>query len=178
MNPGTEKRRRRSIRLRAYDYTQTGAYFITIVAQGRAMLFGDIAGGEARFTDFGRIVEIALDAFVVMPNHVHGIVNIIASPVGATSRSPLRNGPPPRSLGAFVGGFKSAVTQRINELRHTPAAPVWQRNYYEHVVRDDGELLRVREYIQNNPLEWENDRENPSRPADWKPSRAIEPWQV
>lgn len=190
MNPDPEKRRRRSIRLRAYDYTQAGAYFITIVAQDRTMLFGDIAGGETQLNDFGRIVEdewqkssivrreIALDLFIVMPNHVHGIVNIIDCPVGATGRSPLRSGPPPRSLGAFVAGFKSAATKRINELRHTPAAPVWQRNYYEHVIRDDGELLRVREYIQNNPLQWENDRENPSRPADWKPARAMEPWQV
>jgi hypothetical protein len=105
-------------------------------------------------------------------------VNIIDADVGATGRSPLRSGPAPRSLGAFVGGFKSAVTKCINDLRHTPAMPVWQRNYYEHIIRGDGELLRVREYIFNNPLEWENDRENPSRPADLKPTRTAEAWQV
>jgi len=98
--------------------------------------------------------------------------------VGATGRSPQCIGPSPRSLGAFVAGFKSAVTKRINDLRQTPAAPVWQRNYYEHVIRSDGELLRVREYIVNNPLEWKYDRENPSRPADLKPARVIEAWQV
>ena len=63
-------------------------------------------------------------------------------------------------------------------MRHTPGAPVWQRNYYEHVVRNDGELLRVREYILTNPLDWENDRENPSRPVDFKPAGATKTWQV
>jgi len=185
-----EPHRRRSIRLREYDYTQPGAYFITIVAHARAMLFGEIAGGATRLNEVGRIVEdewqkssvirceIELDVFVVMPNHIHGIVNIIDSDVGATGRSPLRNGPPPRSLGAFVAGFKSSVTKRVNEMRHSPGAAVWQRNYYEHVVRGDGELLRVREYVLNNPIEWENDRENPSRPTNFKPVRAIEAWQV
>jgi len=190
MKTGVEKQRRRSIRLREYDYTQPGAYFITIVAHARAMLFAEISDGKAWLNEFGRIVEnewqksavirreIGLDVFVVMPNHIHGIVNIIHADVGATGRSPLRNGPPPRSLGAFVAGFKSAVTKRINNLRRTPGAPVWQRNYYEHVVRSDAELLRVREYILNNPVGWENDRENPLRPAGGKRAGAMEPWQV
>jgi hypothetical protein len=81
-------------------------------------------------------------------------------------------------LGAFVAGFKSAVTTRINELRDARGAPVWQRNYYEHVVRDDGELLRIREYVLNNPLDWETDRENPSRTVDLQSVRTSEPWQV
>jgi putative transposase len=187
MKTNFENHRRRSIRLHEYDYRQAGAYFITIVAHDRIMLFGEITGGETRLSEFGQIVEdewqkssairreIELDVFVVMPNHIHGIVNIIDS-VGATGRSPLHSGPPARSLGAFVAGFKSAVTKRINEIRCTPGSPVWQRNYYEHIIRGDGELLRVREYILNNPLEWENDRENPSRPADAKPIRIDEPW--
>ena len=190
MKTGVEKQRRRSIRLREYDYTQPGAYFITIVAHARATLFAEISDGKAWLNEFGRIVEnewqksavirreIGLDVFVVMPNHIHGIVNIIHADVGATGRSPLRSGPPPRSLGAFVAGFKSAVTKRINNLRRTPGAPVWQRNYYEHVVRSDAELLRVREYILNNPVGWENDRENPLRPAGGKRAGAMEPWQV
>ena len=185
-----EKRRRRSIRLREYDYRQAGVYFITVVTHGREMLFGEIAGGGTRLNEFGRIVEdewqkssvirreIELDVFVVMPNHIHGIVNIINPDVGATGRSPLRSGPPARSLGAFVAGFKSAVTKRLNNLRHTPGVPVWQRNYYEHVIRGDRELLRVREYILNNPLDWEHDRENSSRLVDAKPTRMVEPWNV
>lgn len=190
MNPDVERHRRRSIRLREYDYRQAGAYFITVVTHGRAALFGEIANGETRLNEFGQVVEdewqkssiirqeIEMDVFVVMPNHIHGIMNIINMDVGATGRSPLRGGPPARSLGAFVAGFKSAVTKRINEMRHTPGSPVWQRNYYEHVVRDDEELLRVREYILHNPLDWENDRENPSRPADLKSARTPEPWHV
>jgi len=180
--------RRRSIRLRAYDYRQPSAYFVTIVAHGRATLFGKIVGGEMRLNELGQVVndewhkssairrEIEMDVFIVMPNHVHGIVNIVD--VGATGRSPLRSGPLARSLGAFIAGFKSAVTTRINELRHTPGSAVWQRNYYEHVIRNDEELLRVREYILNNPLDWENDRENPSRAADLKSARTSEPWHV
>jgi len=101
MKTGVEKQRRRSIRLREYDYTQPGAYFITIVAHARAMLFAEISDGKAWLNEFGRIVEnewqksavirreIGLDVFVVMPNHIHGIVNIIHADVGATGRSPL-----------------------------------------------------------------------------------------
>jgi len=153
------------------------------------MLFGEIAGNEMQLNELGKIVldewqkssiirrEIELDCFVVMPNHIHGIVNFINADVGATGWSPLRSGPPARSLGA-VAGFKSAVTKRVNEKRQSPGVAVWQRNYYEHIIRDDEELRRVREYIRNNPLSWENDRENPSRPADWKFTCLVEPWLV
>jgi putative transposase len=190
MKTNVEKHRRHSIRLPEYDYRQAGAYFITAVAHGRAALFGEIASGEARLSEFGKIVEdewrkssiirreINLDVFVIMPNHIHGVVNIIDAGVGATGRSPLRSGPPPRSLGAFVAGFKSAVTKRVNDLRHTPGLPVWQRNYYEHVVRNDEELLRIREYVLNNPVDWDNDRENPSLPVDVKSTGMVEPWHV
>jgi len=81
-------------------------------------------------------------------------------------------------LPEIVRALKTFSARRINEMRNTSAMPVWQRNYYEHIIRGDGELLRVREYILNNPLEWENDRENPSRPADAKPVRIDEPWYV
>jgi putative transposase len=174
--------RRRSIRLREYDYRQTGAYFVTIVAHDRAALFGKIADCEMRLNEFGQIVEkewqkssvirseIELDVFVIMPNHIHGILNVIVEGVAAPGRSP-RSGPAPHSFDAFVAGFKSAVTTRINELRHTRGTQVWQRNYYEHVIRNDDELLRVREYIVNNPLDWDNDRENPSRTVDLKSVR-------
>jgi putative transposase len=123
-----------------------------------------------RLTDFGRIVsheweisatirhELTLDAFVVMPNHVHGVVIIKESNVGATGGSPIRLRP--RSLGSFLSGFKSATTKRINDLRRT-SVHVWQRNYYEHVIRDENSLQRIREYIVNNPQRWDSDRENP-----------------
>jgi putative transposase len=127
-----------------------------------------------RLTDYGRIVsqeweisakirhELTLDAFVVMPNHVHGVVIIKESNVGATGGSPVRSGPRRHSLGSFLSGFKSATTKRINNLRHTPGVSVWQRNYYEHVIRNEQSLHRIREYITNNPARWDFDRENPA----------------
>ncbi len=163
-------RARRSIRLKGYDYGQTGAYFVTVCAYNRECLFGDIADGNMMLNECGMVVrdeweksanirlEIKLDSFIVMPNHFHGIVHI----VGANGRSPLhRTGMGSKTLSSFVAGYKSAVTKRINELRQTPGVPVWQRNYYEHIVRSEEELGRIREYIIHNPVQWANDRNNP-----------------
>ncbi len=170
---------RRSIRLPGYDYAQPGAYFVTIVAMGRECLFGYVENGEVKLNCFGLIVseewrrtpeirrEVELDAFVVMPNHVHGIVVITsdaqrASDVGATGRSPLRpHGPNAKSLGALIAGFKASVTKRINVQRDTAHLPVWQRNYYEHVIRDERDWDRIRRYIESNPCAWADDDENP-----------------
>ncbi len=207
MRYNPEKHHRHSIRLKGYDYAQPGAYFVTIVTQDRACLFGDVVDGQMRLNECGVIVhqewfrsanirhEIALyaDEFVVMPNHIHGIVWIVddggmtdvmttdtvgatgstvgatgstvgatGSTVGATGRSPLPSGPAKRSLASFVAGFKSATTKRINQHRGTPGAPVWQRNYFEHIIRNDESLDRIRRYIAENPLHWYFDRENPS----------------
>ncbi len=169
-----DKHRRRSIRLPGYDYTQAGAYFITACTHVRACLFGTIVDGVMALNAFGEIVrdewlksaqirrEIQLDGFVVMPNHIHGIVVVdpvipLSPPVGAHGRAPLHR--KPKSLGAFMAGFKPAVTRRVNEICHTPGNPVWQRNYYEHVIRDESELGRIREYILSNPQQWEADKE-------------------
>ena len=180
--------RRHSIRLPGYDYAHPGVYFATICASGGESLFGAIVEGEVRLNEAGRIVqeewarsasirrEIVLDEFVIMPNHVHGIVLIKHDPVGATgrrcrvvfpARSPLlpfcevgRPGPGPRSLASFVAGFKSAATKRINVLRRTPGLAVWQRNYYEHIIRDEDDLHRIRQYVADNPLAWSMDEEN------------------
>jgi REP element-mobilizing transposase RayT len=102
--------------------------------------------------------EIELGEWVVMPNHFHGIVMIRRGdrPVALTMP-----GPRPKSIGSLMSGFKSAVTKRINEIRNTPGVKLWQRNYYEHIIRNDDELNRIREYIANNPMKWEMDRENP-----------------
>jgi putative transposase len=166
--------RRHSLRLKDYDYAAPGAYFVTICAKDRLPLFGDVIEGDMRLTDYGRIVdqewqisakirrEITLDAFVVMPNHIHGIIFIDESDVGATGGSPVRSGPSRSSLALFVSGFKSATTKRINDLRESPGVPVWQRNYYEHVIRNERSLHRIREYIANNPTRWDFDRENPA----------------
>jgi len=181
---------RRSIRLQEYDYSQVGAYFITLCTQNKACLFGKIAEGAMHLNRIGLIVaeewmrcavirqEIELDEWVVMPNHIHGIV-IINHAMRTTSRSPLQDaakpGLVPKSLGSLVGGFKAATTKRINEIRHTPGIPVWQRNYYEHVIRNEDELSSICQYIEENPLKWEMDRENPEAPI----SRSkVVSWQV
>jgi len=163
------------MRLRDYDYAQNGMYFFTICTHDRQLLFGDITNAEMNLNELGQIVrdewykstsirhELELDAFVIMPNHVHGII-VLKGPnvVGATGRSPSRCGPCKRSIGAFIAGFKSAVTKRINALRGTPKISIWQRNYYEHVVRNEESLNRIREYILNNPMQWDSDPENPA----------------
>ena len=168
------RRHRRSIRLTGYDYAQAGAYFITICTQDRECLFGEVVDGEMHMNAAGKIVyeewlrteairsEVKLDVFQVMPNHIHGIVFITGDRVdhvGAHGRAPLRRAP--KSLGSLVAGFKSTVTKRINQMRCTPGQPVWQRNYYEHVIRNERELDAVRQYIVDNPARWPEDRENP-----------------
>jgi putative transposase len=160
---------RRSIRLAEYDYADAGAYFVTVCANGRECLFGEITDGVMVLNGFGVIVreewlrtseirkEIILDEFVVMPNH--GII-VITNDVGATQRV-APTGPVSGSVGAIIGQFKSAVTKRINQIRDNPGVPVWQRNYFERVIRNDRELTAIREYIVNNPVKWAMDRENP-----------------
>jgi len=187
---------RRSIRLKGYDYTQPGAYFITLCAQNREHLFGAVVEGEMRLNAWGKIAReewfttarlrpyVRLDEreFVVMPNHVHGIIWIVdddgdnvggnttvgaqrrCAPTVATTTIQSIN-VAPGSLGAIVRAFKSAVTQRINAARGTPGAPVWQRNYYERIVRDETALANIRAYILANPLRWTGDRENPATAA-------------
>jgi putative transposase len=115
---------------------------------------------------------VHLDAFVVMPNHLHGILQLlpaVSSPsveaaVGRPGCDDGQPGPESRSLGAILGGFKAVCTGRINRLRETPRARVWQRNYFERVIRDETELMAVRRYIENNPVVWGEDEENPERP--------------
>ncbi|MCJ7509681.1 MAG: hypothetical protein MUP14_02165 [Dehalococcoidia bacterium] len=181
MNYDPTRHHRRSIRLPAYDYAQAGAYFVTMVTHQRQCLFGEIVGGQMRLAAYGQVVseqwlrsalvrgEIELDAFIVMPNHIHGIVIIRAQPmdvgahdrVGAHGRAPQLYRPP-RSLGSLVAGFKSAATKRVNEIRGMLGIPVWQRNYYERVIRNDEELNRIRQYMIDNPAHWEEDSENPN----------------
>lgn len=170
------KHRRRSIRLRGRDYSRPGTYFVTLCTYYRECLFGTVEAGSVRLSEWGLAAreewlrtaqvrpEIELDAFVVMPNHLHGIV-IITEVVGAQGLAPLRNPTeskpalyrPPRSLGSFVAGYKMAVTKRVNRLRDTPGARVWQRNYYERVIRDDDEAVSARIYIRDNPGRWPED---------------------
>ena len=115
---------------------------------------------------------VNLDAFVIMPNHVHGVVVIPrrgVSQYAPTGSSAFRS--PSLTIGAIIRGFKSAATKRVNELRGKPGLPLWQRSYYEHIVRDDEDLGRIRTYITDNPANWAEDRENPEN----KRSRASHP---
>ena len=181
------KHNRRSIRLPGYDYSSPGVYFVTIDTHRSAPLFGEIIGGAMRLNEWGAIAdaewlrtadlrhEIELDEFIIMPNHMHGIImindgetigaarriawkTVPAKNAGAHGRAPLRRSP--RSLGSLIAGYKSAVTIKINNARGIPGTKIWQRNYYEHIIRDENELIRIREYIRNNPMRWDMDAEN------------------
>jgi putative transposase len=223
---------RRSIRLTHYDYSLPGAYFVTICAFGKLCIFGQMVGDEMRENDCGRIVreqwldtvrirpQIELDAFSVMPNHLHGILwilgpkgehilwdtgYVIPDAVGPKSLRPnvgpngvgpganagpnagpnsIRSGPNavrpyddgaqlllgpanpippmrPRSLSSWASGYKSAVTSRIRKFWNDPSVVVWQEDYFERIIRNEKELLNIRDYILWNPLRWKLDRENP-----------------
>ena len=153
---------RQSIRLKGYDYSQCGAYFVTICVHNRGCLFGAIADGKMQLNEIGVMVQhgwewlpqqypyVAIDAFVVMPNHFHGILTITDVCEGDSTgkRKPL---------GRLVGVFKTITTKGFNEMWCCPVEKLWQRNYYEHIIRGDNDYLRIAEYIQTNPFNWEND---------------------
>ena len=177
------KSRRKTIRIKGYDYSQAGAYFITICANKGEFFFGEISKSDVVLTDIGIVAQkywaanihhfknVKLDQFVIMPNHIHGIIilrdqslQISKKPaVGVQYIEPLRKHRYqhiiPKSIGSIIRSYKSAVTRWCNVNRHEYFR--WQRNFYEHIIRSDKELERVREYIFNNPLKWQIDRENP-----------------
>ena len=216
----TQIHHRRSIRLKGYDYTLPGAYFITLVTWQRDCLFGTLTDGKMQLSALGKIVQdewmrsidirkeilIHEDEYIIMPNHLHGIVWIVRlddnQPVGAdgvrpndgvqptrgasiaplresgachaplqekgASLAPLRESGTchaplqrkPRSLSSFVAGFKAAVTSRAgNELNMTG---IWQRNYYDHIIRNDQDFMNIWEYIDTNPQRWLEDQLHPS----------------
>lgn len=181
---------RRSIRLHGYDYTQQGAYFVTICTHAHTCRFGAVVDGEMALNRLGRLVvqqwkntavlrlNVELDAFVVMPNHVHGIIVIVSErggegacagddDGGGGARSGMVHHAPtsPRafsrpqanSLGTIVGAFKASVTRSARQVSLIHEAPLWQRNYYEHIVRNQSDLDRIRNYIAGNPARWTED---------------------
>ena len=159
---------RRSIRLRGYDYSQVGGYFVTICTHNRECLFGEIVDATLRLNDLARGVakcwqwlaeqypQVRLDEWIVMPNHFHGILLIMDERRGGSRTAPTKQKP----LGRLIGAFKTVSTKHINEHRGIPYAPVWQRNYYEHVIRSQREFEIMREYIATNPLRWVTDPES------------------
>lgn len=184
---------RRSIRLRGYDYSSGGAYFVTVCVQGWKCLFGEIVDGAMALSDAGRMVKevwdelpehysgVVIDTHVVMPNHFHGIIILVgAAPRGRPDHAPVEAAPRGRPSGHPQGGaptmslydvvhrFKSLTTARyrcgVNHHNWPPfPGRLWQRNYYERVIRDDEELAGIREYIRCNPIRWADDGENPAK---------------
>ena len=161
---------RRSIRLRGYDYSEPGAYFLTICTHGREALLGTVVDGGVRLSAYGGIAlrcweelpshypHVGLDAFVVMPNHIHAVVVLDGDAHADDVEAGFKPSPTGRhGLGEIVRAFKTFSARRVNAARGTPGARVWQRNYYERIVRDEPELDRIREYIFNNPANWESD---------------------
>jgi putative transposase len=176
---------RRSVRLPGYDYSAAGLYFVTICTAGRVCVFGEVVDGAMILGPLGAIVDeewrrtaqvrraVRLDAFVVMPNHVHGILHILgpsahgrAVAVGAHGVRPAAAVRRPRSLDSFVAGFKAAVTSRARRLVDMSEGSLWQRNYYEHIIRGLDDLSRIRAYIAANPARWSLDKENLDRQGD------------
>jgi putative transposase len=192
---------RRSIRLPGYDYSQIGAYFVTICVLNRECLLGIIKEGRLILSPYGEIVDhwwqnipthfdnAEIDASVIMPNHFHGIIVIppgrgavsapnIPTPTNHAVSAPKPNIPaveggetPPLrelpTLGKIVAYFKYKTTKAINQLRNTPGQKVWQRNYYEHIIRNEISLARLRHYIQNNPQQWVVDQLHPQNLSCW-----------
>ncbi len=168
---------RRSIRLNGYDYAQGGAYFVTVCAWRHQFLFGDVVDNEMHLNEIGNIIKacwneipyhfanVALDAFSAMPNHIHGIVLIVGTEHTAQTQGKNASLPPhgtaPNSLGAIIQNFKSVSTRKTNRIQDTPGAPLWQRNYYEHIIRSEDEMRRIRECVLANPARWKHDEENP-----------------
>jgi REP element-mobilizing transposase RayT len=148
---------------------------VTVCTVNRQCCFGDIVDGQIYLTDVGQIVErtllelpstfphVELDCWVIMPNHVHIIVILTDAPEGGSQRkggsrtAPTRRKP----LGRVIGAFKTMSSKQINRIQDTGGERVWQRNYYEHIIRDEKSLEKIREYIVNNPARWSEDRENP-----------------
>ena len=170
----TTKRTRRSIRLKEYDYSRPGLYFVTIVTHQRRCLFGEVVGGKVQLNSVGTIVSeiwsdlpnrfpnVSVDMFVVMPNHIHVILNVGAQFIAPSdtprSRQGAMNCAP--TLGEIIRTFKAVSTHKIRQSENRSFG--WQRNYYEHVIRNEQSLNRIRQYILDNPLKWELDPENPN----------------
>jgi putative transposase len=183
MKYNPEKHHRRSIRLKGYDYTQAGMYFVTICIWQRECLLGNVVGTDlpissnndndinqptpmyTELSRYGQVVQynwnilakkfsnVQLDEFVIMPNHIHGIIQLKAS-----GEKPLSE---------IIQSFKTSSARRINQLRDSKGTPVWQRDYYEHIIRNEEALQKIRTYILNNPLSWQQDQLHPNNPSKW-----------
>ena len=163
-----------------FDYKNNGAYFVTVCTKKMEYRLGKIKGGKMVYSIYGKIVRkfwfnipnhfqnVELDEFIVMPNHIHGIV-ILTGCRGTACRAPTNvpyrrkfSKPEKNSLSTIIRSFKSAVTRQINLIQHSPGEPFWQRSFYDHIIRTKKELFKIREYIHHNPQNWDHDEENPA----------------
>ena len=173
-------RSRKNTRLRGYDYAQAGCYFVTVCVKDHACVLGEIRDGQVCLNDHGKIVEkcwhnlpdhydVKLDAFVVMPNHVHGIIGITGdapadvAPAGVASAHVGAGLRPARThgLSEVIRGFKSFASREINQMIAEAGRFRWHRSFYDHVMRDGREHAMIREYIVHNPAQWAVDENNP-----------------
>ena len=214
MTHDLNKRRRRSIRLKGYDYASPGAYFVTICVHDRECVLGQVVDDEMELSEWGQVAAeswdwlgeqysyVMVDAWVVMPNHTHAIIviqdddsgdggGVGGAGVGGARTGGSRTAPTSvdggivggartggsrtaptgtavrrKPLGRLVGAFKTVSTKRINLLRDTPGARFWQRNYWEHIVRDQTSYQRIYRYVQHNPASWKDDQLHPDAPPN------------
>jgi REP element-mobilizing transposase RayT len=161
--------------LQSFDYAQPGAYFLTICAFERNSLFGRVRGDAVELSEIGRVVNAAwrelprrfahvqLDAYVIMPNHLHGILLLRRRESRDRARSEAYQKPVRGSLPTIVRSFKATASGRIKEAGIQLPHPVWQRNYFERVLRTGKEVMAATRYILENPARWRFDHENPDR---------------
>jgi REP element-mobilizing transposase RayT len=173
---------RKQLRLRGYDYAFPGVYFVTICSAGKRPIFGSIRDGKTALSPIGEIVRsewvalterftgLVLDQFVVMPNHLHGVLAFVshvggASPAPTTANTTGKPGgaSPSPTLFEVIGAFKSISTIKVNKFMRRRGVPLWQRSYYEHIVRTGEDVRKIQRYILENPLMWSLDPENPNR---------------
>jgi len=199
-NPNLHKRK--STRLKGYDYSKEGNYFLTICCQDKECLFGDVVNGKMILNNIGEVVnecwlkipnhfpKVKLKEYVIMPNHIHGIIELINDEKSVSNNTavenlrvinlkaeneqllnfiPIKNSIiqnnfqkcTPRSIGSIIKGFKIGVTKWIrdkNNFEPILIESVWQRNYHEHIIRDNREYEKIVKYIINNPSKWEIDK--------------------
>ncbi len=172
---------RQSMRLQGYDYSSPGYYFITICTNQKEYVIGDVTKGEMQMNECGilalyywkridtRYPNTILHEHIVMPNHIHGVIEIVnANPfVGAIHESPLQRNINPELyrkhrrkmlIPKIIGWYKMNTAKQINQIRKTPGTKIWQRGYYDHIIRNEESLFYIREYIKTNPMNWNKDR--------------------
>lgn len=163
---------RQSIRLKGYDYSRPGYYFVTICVKNRVPLFGQVTRDKMILNKYGKIaqdewsrtgklrINVEVDEFVIMPNHVHGIIVITDKIENKSALIRNKFYSPSNNLGAIIRGYKSTVTKQINAINGQPGDKIWQRNYYDYIIQNSSELNVIRKYIRLNPGNWDEDSLN------------------